>query len=125
MIERGRRPAWSADRSRLRYLEWAARSDGAGDFHSRQLASSEVLRIARNVRSFAELSDGRVVAVSNSVPRGTHNRVIVVDENLHLARWVADSSRDFLLIPGSSDLIAKVVIGQTGWDIRRVPIPPR
>ncbi len=125
VMERGRRPAWSADRSRLRYLEWAARSDSAGDFHSRLLVSDEVLRIARNVRSFAELADGRVVAVSNSVPRGTHNRIIVVDENLRSARWVADSSRDFLFIPGSSDLLAKVVIGQTGWDIRRVPILAR
>lgn len=123
VMERGRRPTWSADRSRLRYLEWAARSDSAGDFHSRRLATDEVLRIARNVRSFSEIPDGRVVAVSNSVPKGTHNRIIVVDENAQQARWVADSSRDYLLILGTSDLLAKVVVGQTGWDIRRVPIP--
>lgn len=123
VMERGRRPSWSSDHKRLRYLEWAARSDSAGDFHSRLFASDEVLRIARNVRSFSEIPDGRVVAVSNSVPKGTHNRIIVVDENAQQARWVAQSSRDYLLILGSSDLLAKVVVGQTGWDIRRVPIP--
>jgi hypothetical protein len=44
---------------------------------------------------------------------------------LEQARWVADSSREFLFVPGSSDLLVKVVIGQTGWDIRRVPIAPK
>ncbi|MBL8633619.1 MAG: hypothetical protein JNM40_10375 [Myxococcales bacterium] len=125
VMERGRRPAWSGDRSRLRYLEWAARSDNAGDFHSRLLSTDEVTRLARNVRLFGELSDGRVLAVSNAVPRGTHNRIIVIDEEQKQARWVADSSREFLFIPGSSDLLVKVVIGQTGWDIRRVPILPK
>ena len=125
VIERGRRPAWSADRSRLRYLEWAARSDNAGDFHSRLLRTDEVMRLARNVRQFGELGDGRVLAASNSVPRGTHNRIIVIDEQQKQARWVADSSREFLFVPGSSDLLVKVVIGQTGWDIRRVPIAPK
>jgi hypothetical protein len=83
------------------------------------------MRLARNVRQFGELGDGRVLAASNSVPRGTHNRIIVIDEQQKQARWVADSSREFLFVPGSSDLLVKVVIGQTGWDIRRVPIAPK
>ena len=125
VMERGRRPTWSADRKRLRYLEWAARSDSAGDFHSRLLATNEVLRLARNVRAFNELGDGRVLAVSNSVPKGAHNRIIVIDEAASEARWVADSSREYQFIPGSTDLLVKVVIGQTGWDVRRVPISPK
>ena len=125
VMERGRRPIWSGDRRRLRYLEWAARSDSAGDFHSRLLATGDVLRLARNVRVWSELPDGRVLAVSNAVPKGAHNRIILIDEATEQARWVADSSRDFLPIAGTTDLLVKVVVGQTGWDIRRVPIPTR
>lgn len=125
VMERGRRPTRSADRKRLRYLEWAARSDSAGDFHSRLLATNEVLRLACNVRAFNELGDGRVLAVSNSVPKGAHNRIIVIDEAASEARWVANSSREYQFIPGSTDLLVKVVIGQTGWDVRRVPISPK
>jgi len=125
VMERGRRPVWSSDRTRLRFLEWAARSDSAGDLHSRLLGTGEVLRLARNVRVFNELGDGRVLVVSNSVPKGTHNRIIAIDEAAQQARWVANSSREYLFIAGSTDLVVKVVVGQTGWDVRRVPLPPR
>lgn len=123
VFEIGRRPAFSQDQTRLRVLEWAARSDGAGDLQTRWLDSDQVLHLARNVRMFAETTDGRVVAASYSIPKGTHNQVIVIDEIAKQALWVADSSREFLLIPGTTDALVKVVIGQTGWDIRRTPIP--
>lgn len=123
VLYRGRRPVFSADGSRLRYLEWAARSDGAGDLYTRTLPANEALHLARNVRNFAGTPDGRVLAASHSVPRGTHNRVIVIDETAQEARWVADGSRDFVLIPGTNEVLVKVVALHTGWDIRRAPIP--
>jgi hypothetical protein len=124
-MQRGRRPGFSLDHARLRWLENAARSDGSGDLSSATIADRTLLPIARNVRTFGELSDGRVLAISNAAFKGTQNRLIIVDEAAATARWVVDSARDYLMIPGTNDLIVKIVYGQLGYEIRRVPIPPK
>jgi hypothetical protein len=124
-MQRGRRPGFSADKTRLRWLENAARSDGSGDLDSATVADRAVLHLARNVRTTAELRDGRVLAISNAAFKGTQNRLIAIDEASRTAQWVVDSARDFLFIPGTQDLLVKIVVGQLGYDIRRVPIPPR
>lgn len=122
-MQRGRRPGFSGDGKRIRWLENAARTDSSGDLTSATLADRQLLHIARNVRTTSELADGRVLAISNAPFRGTQNRLIVIDEASRTARWVVDSARDFLRIPGSQDLLVKIVVGQLGFDIRRVPIP--
>ena len=122
-MQRGRRPGFSGDGKRIRWLENAARTDASGDLTSATLADRQLLHIARNVRTTSELADGRVLAISNAPFRGTQNRLIVIDEASRTARWVVDSARDFLRIPGTDDLLVKIIVGQLGFDIRRVPIP--
>jgi hypothetical protein len=124
-MNRGRGPRFSADGKRLRWLENGARSDGSGDLDSATVADRAVLHIARNVRSFAELDDGRLLAISNAAFKGTQDRLIAIDEASHTARWVVDSAHDFAFISGTQDLLVTIVVGQVGYDIRRVPIPPK
>lgn len=122
-MQRGRRPGFSGDGTRLRWLENAARSDNSGDLSSATIADRQAGQLARNVRTTSELADGRVLAISNAAFKGTQNRLIVIDEASRTARWVVDSARDFLRIPGTQDLLVKIIVGQLGFDIRRVPIP--
>jgi hypothetical protein len=123
VMERGRRPAWSSSGGRLRWLEAAARSDNTGELTSLDLTSRVALTLARNVRSFAETPDGRVLAIANAAQRGPHNRLVVVDEQRQAARWVAPSARDFVRIPGTDDVLLKAISGQF-IDVYRVPVPP-
>lgn len=122
IMERGRRPAWSGSGGRLRWLEAAARSDNTGDLTSIDLGTRSALTLARNVRTFVEIADGRVLAIANAAQRGAHNRLVVVDEVRQQARWVAPSARDFVRIPGSEDVLLKAISGQF-IDVYRVPVP--
>lgn len=121
-MTRGRRPTWSLDGSRIRWLENAARSGSNGELYSAELDQPGI-KLAQNVRQFTEVRPGQVLAISNAPFKGTQNRLILIDENTRTARWVVDSAREYLRIPGTSDLLVKIVVGQTGYDIRRVPIP--
>jgi hypothetical protein len=122
-LSRGRRPAWSADGSRLRWLESAARSDGSGELVSAILPSPQTTLLAHNVRQFQEVAPGRTLAISNASGRGVYNRLILIDENQQQAHWVVDSARAFAAIPGSTDVLASIVNGQIGYDVRRVQVP--
>ena len=85
--------------------------------------SERPLLLAKNVRQWSEVTPGQVLAISNAAGRGIYNRLILIDEGQRQARYVIDSARDFLRIPGRDELIVQVVHGQTGFDIYRVPIP--
>lgn len=122
-FERGRRPAWSTDGTRLRWLGEAARSDGGGQFTSRVLPDGEPLFLANNVRQFLDVGPGRVLAISNAAGRGLYNRLILVDEEAREARWVVNSARAFTPIPDTNEVLVSIVNGQIGYDVRRVPIP--
>lgn len=122
-MERGRRPAFSNDGRRMRFLEHAARSDNTGDFLSVEIGGSEPVLLARNVQKWLEVAPGKLLTISNAAGRGAYNRLILIDENARSASWVIDSTRDFVRIPNSSQLLAKVVNGQLGFDIHLVPIP--
>jgi hypothetical protein len=122
-MQRGRRPSFSSDGNRLRWLDNAARSDNSGDLSSATIANRQVVHLSRNVRTTLELADGRVLAISNAAFKGTQNRLIVIDEARRTARWVVDSARDFVRIPGTQELLVKIIVGQLGYDIRRVPVP--
>ncbi len=124
-MDRGRNPSFSRDRQKLRWLEHAARSGGIGDLLSAQVPRGEPLRLALNVRQYSELEDGRLLANSNRAFKGTQNRVIVIDEQRREARWVADAVAEYTKIPGRDELLVDVVSGPTGYDIVRVPIPPK
>jgi hypothetical protein len=124
-LQRGRRPSLTDGGARLRWLENAARSDSTGELMSAPVPKSDAtpLLLARNVRQYAEVAPGKVLCVANANGKGAYNRIILVDERAMTARYVVDSARSFLRIPGTNDVLVQIVNGQIGYDIRRVPIP--
>lgn len=127
-MERGRLPAFSRDGGRLRYLESAATLSGSGDLMSAparagQDQGGEAALLARNVRSFAELPDRRLLLVANYAFRGPQNRIVVLDEEAGVARWVADEATGYLLLPGAQELLALLARNGRGSDVVRVAIP--
>jgi hypothetical protein len=122
-INRGRRPVWSLDGQKLRWLENAARSDGTGDLTAALIAAPAPQLLALNVRQFSEVASGQLLCASNQDGKGTYNRIILIDEEKQVAHWVVDSARSFTQIPGTSDVLVEIVSGAAGYDIRRVPIP--
>src|SRR5207245_9125260 len=81
--------------------------------------------LGMNVHSFNELPDGRVLAIENAVYAGTWNRLVVIDEAAATKRWVVPQAADFLLVPGSQEIVADIVTGASGYDIVRVTAPAR
>jgi hypothetical protein len=123
-MERGLLPSLSGDHQRLRFLEHAATLDTVGDLTAIPLLGDSPTTLAINAHQFAELPDGRVLAVENHVYEGSWNRLVVIDEAARTKRWVAPSVSQFLLAPDGSDVIADVVTGASGYDILRVPLSP-
>ena len=124
-MERGGDPTFSADGKRLRWLDHTALPSGVGDLLSAPLtALGAPLLLARNVRQYNDLGDGRVLVADNQPFVGVQNRVIIVDEITRQASWVAAGGRRYRGIPGSTDLLVDVVTGVVGYDIIRVPLPP-
>lgn len=124
-MERGRWVTFSVDNKRLRWLEHAANLVGSGDLLSAEIPGGAPQRLARNVISYSELRDRRILAVSNYAFWGTQNRIIAIDEDRHESRWVADSASAFQYIPGSNDLLVYVTLSTGVFDVVRVPIPPK
>ena len=124
-MDRGRSVSYSGDGLRLRWLEHAAQASGVGDLVSAAVPNGAPQYLALNVRQYEQLGDGRLLASSNRAFRGAQNRVIVIDEDARVAHWVADQSADFVRIPGTNDLLVDVVASASGFDIVRVPIPPK
>lgn len=125
-MERGRDVYFTPDFSRVYWLEHAAKNTGVGDLMSAVVPGGEPLKLARNVRQYDPLPDGRVIAASNRAFRGTHNRVIVIDEERREARWVADMASEYTFIPGTrAEVILDVTSGATGYDIVRAPMPAK
>lgn len=122
-MNRGRRPTWSGDYSRVRWLENSARSDGSGDFMSATIPGGDPLLLARNVRQFSEPYLGKVLAISNAAGKGAYNRLIVISEADRVAHWLVDSARQYTRVPGTNEVLVQIVNGQIGYDIVRVPIP--
>lgn len=126
-MARGRLPAFSGDGTRLRYLESAATLSGSGDLMSApargQERGGEAALLGRNVRSFAELPDRRLLLVANYAFRGAQNRIVVLDEQARVARWVADEATGYLLLPGAQELLALLLRSGRGSDVVRVSIP--
>lgn len=122
-MERGRSVTFSADGTRLRWLEDAATSEKVGELLSAQLPGGAPLHLAFNVGRYSEVAPGKVLAIANAAYKGTQNRLILIDEAARRARWVVDSARDYTPIPGSNDLLVRTVTGP-GFDVVRVPLTP-
>ena len=124
-MQRGQLVTWNAPGSRLHFLEHAATIDTVGDLISAAIPNGAPQKLALNVHDFQELGDGRVVVLENHVYEGTWNRLVVVDETAGTKRWVTPATAQFLLVPRSSEVIADVISGASGYDIVRMPIPAR
>jgi hypothetical protein len=126
-MQRGKRVSWSLDGRRLHWLENGARSDGSGELTAAMIPQAagqgQPQLLARNVRQYSEVAPGKLLCISNAAGKGVYNRLILIDEATGSARWVVDSARQFLRIPGTQELLVQIVSGQLGYDIRRVPIP--
>ena len=81
------------------------------------------LSLGLNVHSYAELPDGRVLAIENHAQAGVWNRLVVIDEALLTKKWVVPSAAEFFLVPDRSEIVADVISGASGYDIYRVPAP--
>jgi hypothetical protein len=127
-MERGRNIQFSAKGTRVRWLEFAAKPGGVGDLDSAPInggAGGQALHLARNVRRYDEIPDGRVIACANRAFRGIQNRVVAIDEQAQVAQWVAQEAADYVRIPGTTDLLVDVVSGPSTYDIVRVSVPPK
>jgi hypothetical protein len=124
-MQRGRNVQFSHDNMRVRWLENAAQPAAVGDLLSEVIRQPGTMRLARNVRRYDEVGDGRVLVSADRAFRGTQNRVVIVDEQAAASYWVADASADYIRIPGTTDILVDVISGPSGYDIVRVPVPPK
>jgi hypothetical protein len=124
-MERGRFASFSADGTRIRWLEHSARDYPSGDLLSAPATGGDALRLAANVYEYDELGDGRVIAADNQAFAGPQNRVIAIDERHRIARRIAEGASSFYLLPGSPDaLVVALVSAVDGYELARVDLPP-
>jgi hypothetical protein len=121
--------ALSFDRLHLYWLEDSAQNSGAGTLTTVTLPASDqpggtITPLARNVRGYSFLPDGRILCDANHAFNGTQDRIIAIDTFRHHAQWVASSANHYSGIPRTRDLIVDVVSGASGHDVVRVSVPP-
>jgi hypothetical protein len=111
----------------FRLVRWVE-LDTAESLFSADPATGAALDLARNVATYDELPDGRVIAVANATFDGPQSRVIVIDETARTARWVADRADGYDLLPDSPDAVVVHLVDDSqsgGLLLGRVPLPPR
>jgi hypothetical protein len=121
VIEDGLFPQFSADGKKLRWLEYVD-GNGVGDLYSMDLQTRAVRHLVRNVTHFAELPDGRLVAIADAAATGPWNRAIVVDEEKGETRWLGRGLQDIVVIGDAAIGVRHV---ETLWDSYLLSIPPR
>lgn len=125
-MERGRAVGFSADGTRMRWLDHTAQLSTQGDLRSAPATGGPATTWARNVSRFDELPDGRFVALADDEQTGPWNRIVVMDERAGTATWVASNTVDYILVPADDlQLIVDVAAGALGHDVARAPIPLR
>jgi hypothetical protein len=116
--------------TQLNWLENSAQESGAGELMGLTLPAPGVpggtkVPLARNVRSYGILGDGRILCDDDHAFDGTQNRIVVLDPLRHHAQWVASSSNYVLSIPTTDDFLVEVVSGDlNSHDLVRVSLPP-
>jgi len=91
-MSRGRLLSFDPSCSRMRFLEYAARSDGLGELRSVEVSSRSVLRLAHNVSFYDVLADGRVMAYGNAAGPGQYHQLLLIDESKRTARRLLDNA---------------------------------
>lgn len=113
------------DKTRVRWVEHAANPMAVGDLLSAAVPRGAPVLLARNVPFpwYTELPDGRILAVANHAFPGTHNRIIVIDEQTRTARWVANSADAYYRLSNGKELVVDVFRNEQGYDLYRLPLP--
>src|SRR5262249_23953729 len=84
--------SFSADCRRVRWKEQAD-SAGVGVLLSATIPNGVPLRLGRNVGTFAEQPDGRLLVHSNLVGLPEAERLLLVDEDAKVAHWLLDGTQ--------------------------------
>lgn len=85
-MERGRDARFSPDCRRIHFKERAANLRRLGELRSTTLADRSTRFLARNVGFYAELPDRRLLATDNLAVIGSHNRLVLLDEDAGTSR---------------------------------------
>ena len=119
-MERGSHVSFSRDGARLRWLEHAADDDAVGELRSIAVADlsdgKRSLLLARNVIQYAELDDGRVLAIANRAFEGQQSRLEVIDEEARTARPIVTGCKRFVRVPGDHLVLATLLPEQVDGD---------
>jgi hypothetical protein len=126
-MERGSHVSFSVDGARLRWLEHAADEDAVGELRSIAVADlldgKPSLLLARNVAQYAELDDGRLLAVANRAFEGQQSRLEVIDEQARIARPIVTGAKRFVRVPGDRQVLVTLVAEQPAVDDVTVVAP--
>jgi hypothetical protein len=124
-MERGRYVNFTADGTRLLFVEHAASGTGVGELRSYHRDTGALLPLARNSFRWKELLDGRVLASSNMVDVGDYNRVVVIDESRASVEWVAGGGGGWTLVPNQREALITLASVDDDKTLVRMPIPER
>jgi hypothetical protein len=129
-MNRGSNITFTDDRKSIYWLESSAQGSGAGELTMVTLPGAAIpggtpRPLARNVRDYSILGDGRILCNDNYAFSGTFNRLILVDPKKGKSQWFADGANHWSLFNSSKEAIVDVVTGATsGHDVVRMTLPP-
>jgi hypothetical protein len=126
-MERGLEARFSRDRKKIYWLENAAKLSGIGDLRSAMIPidrpAERPTQLARNVWTWEETDDQRILAIENRAFRGEFNRLVIIDEAERTRRWVAEGAVNYLRISPTDILVERW--GPLGQDVIVVKLPPK
>jgi hypothetical protein len=122
IIRAGLSERFSADGTRLYWMEDAAKNNSAGDLYSLEIGGGRVRHLARNVKSYSFLPDGRLVAIAHAALDGPWNRAIVIDEARGESRWLGDDLQSLTVV---GDQVVGVRRHGDGHTLFLLAVPPR
>lgn len=123
---------FSRDCQRVRWIEHP-QVGGIGELFSAEIGSGPRLRLARNVREFYELGDGRVLTLANRHGLANEARLILLDEAERRGYWLLDQTETIFAVRHIAPALELLVqtryrlSSSSALNLRyaRLPIPPR
>lgn len=128
-MERGLFGYVTPDRRRVRFVEHAANALAVGELRSATLYQPASRLLARNVPwpYFFDLGadDTRALAIDNAAYPGPQNRLIAIDEERGYSQALVEGAHNFALSRVTNDLLIETMSNEIGFDLVRMPLPPR